>query len=90
MDPGVEVPSWEVGARMGRRQLRHREGPWGGGQGSAADPWKCHRTHLEELTRHDLSVSTEYRIAELHRDIRGWCAYSALADARRRSEAIDA
>lgn len=47
------------------------------------------KMRLRQLTRRNWGVSMEHRLEELNRYIAGWCAYFAVADGRKRFEAID-
>lgn len=51
--------------------------------------WKRLKVRLKQLTRRNWGVSMEHRIATLNRYLAGWCAYFAVADGRKRFEAID-
>jgi RNA-directed DNA polymerase len=55
----------------------------------APKAWKRLKVRLKQLTRRNWGVSMEHRIARLNRYIAGWCAYFAIADGRKRFEAID-
>ena len=55
----------------------------------APKAWKRLKMRLKQLTRRNWGVSMEHRIATLNRYIAGWCAYFAVADGRKRFEAID-
>lgn len=54
-----------------------------------AKTWKRLTQHIRWLTRRNWGVSMEYRIGRLNRFIAGWCAYFAIADGRKRFEAMD-
>jgi RNA-directed DNA polymerase len=51
--------------------------------------WKRLKVRLKQLTRRNWGVSMGHRITTLNRYIAGWCAYFAVADGRKRFEAID-
>jgi RNA-directed DNA polymerase len=51
--------------------------------------WKRLKMRLRQLNRRNWGVSMEHRIVRLNRYIAGWCAYFAVADGRKRFEAID-
>jgi RNA-directed DNA polymerase len=55
----------------------------------APKAWKRLKMRLKQLTRRSWGVSIEHRIGRLNRYIAGWCAYFAIADGRKRFEAID-
>lgn len=55
----------------------------------APKAWKRLKMRLRQLTRRTWGISMEYRIGRLNRYIAGWCAYFAIADGRKRFEAID-
>lgn len=54
-----------------------------------AKAWKRLKLRLAELTRRNWGVSMAHRIGRLNRYIAGWCAYFAIADGRKRFEAVD-
>ena len=55
----------------------------------APKAWKRLKMRLRQLTRRNWGVSMEHRIRRLNQFIAGWCAYFAVADGRKRFEAID-
>lgn len=55
----------------------------------APKAFKRLKMRLKQLTRRSWGVSMEHRIAKLNRYIAGWCAYFAIADGRKRFEAVD-
>jgi RNA-directed DNA polymerase len=55
----------------------------------APKAWKRLKVRLKELSRRTWGVSMEHRIAKLNRFIAGWCGYFAVADGRKRFEAVD-
>jgi RNA-directed DNA polymerase len=55
----------------------------------APKAWKRLKVKLRALTRRTWGVSMEHRLAKLNRFIAGWCGYFAVADGRKRFEAVD-
>ncbi len=55
----------------------------------APKAFKRLKVRLKQLTRRSWGVPMGHRIAKLNRYIAGWCAYFAIADGRKRFEAVD-
>ena len=55
----------------------------------APKAFKRLKMRLKQLTRRNWGVSMEHRLEKLNRYIAGWCGYFAIADGRKRFEAID-